>query len=219
MGKCGKSGKWWRGYIEGRPRFWGANSGNRIWFNFVNFLLSTSYLFFGVYFLNFFCCRFCVGWCIYGYLCGVFGLYIFARRPGGAPCLFGGILRCFWFGKVFWRTFGVGYDVIFAVFGAKQPEFGTFISWMRVYMSRVEIIEIWGISRVFWCWGILLPLWPEKLVRHDSSGRFGIFRSPAALFLCLFIEERINPENIIFWRQHFQKLSFSLVIKCFCGGF
>ena len=40
--------------------------------------------------------------------------------------------------------------MIFPVFAAFQPEFGTFLCRMRVYMSGVEIIEIRGISGVFW---------------------------------------------------------------------
>lgn len=49
-------------------------------------------------------------------------------------------------------------DVIFAVFAPFQPEFGTFICGMRVYMFRVDIIEIRGISGVSGYSGILLSL-------------------------------------------------------------
>lgn len=41
----------------------------------------------------------------------------------------------------------------FAVFAPFQPEFGTFVCGMRVYMSGVEIIEIRGIYGVFRYWG------------------------------------------------------------------
>ena len=73
----------------------------------------------------------------------------------------------------------------FAVFAPFQPEFGTFVCGMRVYMSGVEIIEIWGISRVFGYWGILLPLYPEGLIRHNHRAVSGFFWSRAALF-CAF---------------------------------
>lgn len=57
-------------------------------------------------------------------------------------------------------------------------------------MSWVEIIEIWGISRVLDVRGILLPLRMEGLMRHNSSGRLGIFRVPGGPFSVPFhVEE------------------------------
>ena len=65
----------------GMPGFGGSGSGCQKSWIFLNFLLSTSYLPFGVYFLNFFCCRF---WWDFG--------------------VFFGLGKCFWYICVVWMT-------------------------------------------------------------------------------------------------------------------
>ena len=74
-------------------------------------------------------------------------------------------------------------------------------------MSRVEIIEIWGISGVLDVRGILLPLRQERLVRHDSSGRLGIFRVPGGLFPVPFHVEKDKSG-----KYHLLKATFSEII-------
>lgn len=62
-------------------------------------------------------------------------------------------------------------DATFPVFGAKQPEFGTFVCKIRVCMPWVEIVEIWGIS------GVFLSFWGSVCL----CGRRGV--CPVAGFL------------------------------------
>ena len=92
-----------------------------------------------------------------GIFTGGFGLYIFISPPRwwrsnggvflrGASSFFGDRLAIF----VYMCT---GKVLSFAVFAPFQPEFGTFVSGTIVYMARGEIVEIWGISGVFWILG------------------------------------------------------------------
>ena len=74
-------------------------------------------------------------------------------------------------------------------------------------MSGVEIIEIWGISRVLDVRGILLPLRQERLVRHNSSGRLGIFRVPGGPFPVPFHVEKDKSG-----KYHLLKATFSEII-------
>lgn len=104
-------------------------------------------------------------------------------------------------------------DVIFAVFAPFRRGFGTFVRKIRVYMSRVEIIEIWGISGVFGIFRDFVAFVPEKRVRHNSSGCLGrmpcleTWRSvvPGGLF-CSGLWKTINLENMVFGKPHFWKL-------------
>ena len=137
ISESGNGGAYWEGV-----RFWRIRLRQLKILNFVNFLFSMSYLPFWVYFLKFFCCRFLgtgVFWVFCGFFvrgvvfmgifAGVLGLYIFISpsrwRTGYrgvikvALLFFGGILGCFLLGKVFLLNIRVGYNVIFAVFGAK----------------------------------------------------------------------------------------------------
>ena len=94
-------------------------------------------------------------------------------------------------------------DAMFPVFTAFQPEFGTFLCRIRVYMSGVGIIEIRGISGVFldfpgFCVSLpasggVSPCLSGPEVSHVRPGRSGkvwksyFIISENVAFLCIIL--------------------------------
>ena len=56
-------------------------------------------------------------------------------------------------------------------------------------------------------------------MRHDSSGRPGIFRVPGGPFSVSFHVEKHKSGKYHLQKTTFLKIMFSLIVRHFCGGF